>query len=151
MSSMIPGSLTGSCDAGPAQAMRSFCVRMAALLHTSEPVHNRPILVRSRELMLSCRAWSAAVPTGCSLSCATCHDRALIFGKPATTYSADSEGGHKATGSTGPKYHIGCVTVLHYSMPYQCHGRDRRITPDRPRPRTCRVRPRGLREPARST
>src|SRR5580692_4510210 len=45
---MTPGMLEGSSEAGPTQAIRSSCDRIAALLQTSDPVQSRPMLVSRR-------------------------------------------------------------------------------------------------------
>jgi hypothetical protein len=67
-----PGTDVGSSDAGPTQAMRSSCDKIAALLQTSAPVQSLPIFVSSRTVTLHRPAEDSggALPSGqpCVLS-----------------------------------------------------------------------------------
>ena len=50
---MMPGTLCGRSEAGPAQTILSLWMRIAALLQTSVPVQSRPMFVNSRTVIAS--------------------------------------------------------------------------------------------------
>src|SRR5262249_12691281 len=112
MSSMTPGRLRGSSDAGPTQAILSSWVMIAALLHTSVPVQRRPMLV-SRRTVTATPARGNTQPVGPlrlqpspAVTCALWWSTNRHPGSPERDHEP-SAGGDAATNN------IGSVTVLH--------------------------------------
>src|SRR5215469_1838312 len=109
-----PGMLVGSSDAGPTQAIRSSCDKIAALLQTSAPVQSLPMFVRSRTVTSgrpSEDAWCARIsgqPCGLSYRAST---SAWNLGRVRQTRSRATP--PKKTGVVATHQHIGLVTVLH--------------------------------------
>src|SRR5260370_4600166 len=118
MSSMTPGRLRGSSDAGPTQAILSSWVMIAALLHTSVPVQRRPMLVSRRTVIAHHLAREHPACGAPASSTVTCHGCALWWstnrhpGSPKRDHDP-SAGGDAATNN------IRAVTGLNRWVPVQ--------------------------------
>src|SRR5215467_6568271 len=115
MSSMTPGRLRGSSDAGPTQAILSSWVMIAALLHTSAPVQRRPMLVSSRTVTALPPAQEHPSCGPPASSTVTCQARALW--RSTNRHPGSPERDHEpSAGGDAATNNIGSVTVLHWRL-----------------------------------
>src|SRR5262245_61017026 len=113
MSSMIPGTLCGRSEAGPAQTMRSSWIRMAALLQTSVPVQSLPMFVNSRTVIVDSPAGRGVRRSGRNSGR---HSEGHLLSIEVTDWvPADHRGvvGDRLTTRSNEPGDIGFVTVVH--------------------------------------